>query len=132
VSNDQLAEKLARASAKSEEEKKEMQEIFKLLLEGKERVEWQGNTFQPRPMTLSRVNLAKVRTRNNIGSRDVKVTYSKATLTAGVNVASKNSLESIYLLAEMQMKQSGKVIEKLNFDQKNEIVIKIEAWWAHS
>jgi len=60
VSNDQLAEKLARASANSDEEKKEMQEIFKLLLEGKERVEWQGNKFQPRPMTLSRINLAKV------------------------------------------------------------------------
>jgi len=121
VTNDQLAEALARASAKSEEEKKEMQEIFKLLLEGKERIEWQGNKFQPKPMTLSRINLAKVRTKTSFGSRDVKVTYSKATLTAGVNVASKNSLESIYLLAEMQMKQSGKFTGIYDCDKKYEI-----------
>ena len=114
VSNDQLAEKLARASANSEEEKKDMQEIFKLLLEGKERVEWQGNKFQPRPMTLSRVNLSKVRTKSSFGSRDVKVTYSKATLTAGVNVPSKNWLETIDCPVETHIKQSGKFTVKNN------------------
>jgi len=33
------------------------------------------------------------------------VTYSKTNLTAGVNVASNTSLETIYWLAEMQKKQ---------------------------
>ena len=60
VSNDQVVRKVDPYIGQVEEEKKEMQEIFKLLLEGKKRVEWQGNEFQPRPMTLSRINLAKV------------------------------------------------------------------------
>ena len=60
VSNDQVGRKVGPYIGQVEEEKKEMQEIFKLLLEGKKRVEWQGNKFQPRPMTLSRINLAKV------------------------------------------------------------------------
>ena len=112
VSNDQLAEKLARASAKSEEEEKKFHEIFKLLLEGKERVEWQGSKFQPKPLTLSRINLAKVRARDSIGSSDVKLTYSKATLTSSINIDSSTSQEPIYWLAEMQKNQSGKFIEK--------------------
>ena len=49
VSNDELTEKLACASANSEGEKKEMEEIFKQLLEGKERVEWKGQKFKPKP-----------------------------------------------------------------------------------
>lgn len=105
VSNDHLAEKLARASANSDEEKNEMQEIFKKIIEAKESVEWNGEKFQPKPMILSRINLAKVRISNTFGSHDVKVSYSKATLIAGVNFASHSSPETIFFLAEIQGKQ---------------------------
>jgi hypothetical protein len=45
----------------------------------------------------------------------MKVTYSKATLTAGINVASNDSLQTIYMLAEMQKRQ---VIQDTNCDKR--------------
>jgi hypothetical protein len=81
------------------------EEIFKQLLEGEEHVEWQSKKFQPKPMKLSRINSAKMRCSDSFGSNDMKVAYSEATSTAGINVASNNSLQTIYILAEMQKKQ---------------------------
>jgi hypothetical protein len=64
-----------------------------------------------RPLTVSRINLAKVRASSSTGSRDVKLAYWKC-LTSGIHIASNTSLENIYWLAEMQKKQSGKFNEK--------------------
>jgi hypothetical protein len=90
---------------------------FKELLEGIEHVEWQGQKFQPKPAKLSRVNSAEIRSRNSFGSNDMKVTYSKATPSAGINVASKDSLQTIYIRAEMQKKQ---VIQDKNCDKRRQ------------
>ena len=64
--------------------------IEKLVEESKETVEWEGTTFAPKPLSLSRVNLAKLRDTQTFENRNVKVTYSKAVLSVAVNIRRQN------------------------------------------
>ena len=64
--------------------------IEKLIEESKETVIWEGTKFAPKPLSLSRVNLAKLRDTQTFENRNVKVTYSKAVLSVAVNIRRQN------------------------------------------
>lgn len=50
------------------------------------KVEWNGEKFVAKPMTLSRINLSKIRNAQAYKDLKVSVTFSSAKLTMGVNI----------------------------------------------
>ncbi len=62
------------------------EELDKLFQESKDTVQWDGEKFAPKPMTLSRINLAKLRDRQSFQERKVRVSYTNAMLSIAVNI----------------------------------------------
>jgi hypothetical protein len=60
--------------------------IEKLIEESRETVEWNGVKFEPKPLSLSRLNLAKLRDTQTFRDCSTRVTYSKAVLSVAVNI----------------------------------------------
>lgn len=71
----------------SKSDSKSLEEIKRLMNEGRESIEWNGEKFVPKQISLSRINLAKVRDRQSYQNLKVKVSYTKSMLPTGVNIA---------------------------------------------
>jgi len=65
---------------------REAQELIKDYFENRNKVEWNGNKFIPKSMSLSKINLSKIRSSDGYNELKTKVTYSMAILTMTINV----------------------------------------------
>ena len=83
------------------------EEMDKLFDECKNNVEWDGEKFTPKPLTLSRVNLAKLRDTQKFQQRSVRVSYSTAIRTLPVHIADETKLEYINQLIELKNQLEG-------------------------
>ena len=81
--------------------------LDKLFKESKDTVEWSGEKFVPKPLALSRVNLAKLRDTQTFKDRTVRVRFSTAVLAVTVNIAQHTDLPSTNLLIELQRRVDG-------------------------
>ena len=117
-----LAAKLARTSAKSKKRRRRCRKSSSFSLKARSESSGKETNFSPGQWLCHESTWPKS-AETSIGSRDVKVTYSKTNLTAGVNVASNTSLETIYWLAEMHKKQLGIFTEKYNLKYVSKIWI---------
>jgi hypothetical protein len=63
------------------------EELSKLYQESKDHVEWDGVKFVPKPMKLSRVNMAKFNDTQAFQDRKVRVRYTTAVLSTPINFA---------------------------------------------
>ncbi len=80
--------------------------VAKFLKQSREKVQWDGTKFVPKPMTCSRVNLAKLRDSKTLVDRSVNVQYSTSTLSVQVNMPSR-----LGLLPANPLIRMGKEIE---------------------
>ncbi len=55
-----------------------------LLQESRNNVQWDGEKFVPKPMQLSRINLAKFRDSQSFQDRNIRVRYTTAELSAPI------------------------------------------------
>jgi hypothetical protein len=62
------------------------EEIAKLLQESRDYVQWDGEKFVPKPMQLSRINLAKFRDSQLFQDRNIRVRYTTAELSAPIKI----------------------------------------------
>ncbi|XP_046456767.1 CAP-Gly domain-containing linker protein 1-like isoform X2 [Daphnia pulex] len=60
------------------------EDVEKLLQESRNHVEWDGERFVPKPMQLSRINLAKFRDSQSFQDRNLRVRYTSAELSAPI------------------------------------------------
>jgi hypothetical protein len=62
------------------------EDVEKLLEESKNHIQWDGEKFVPKPMQLSRINLAKFRDSQTFQDRNVRVRYTNAELSAPIKI----------------------------------------------
>ena len=98
------------------------EQLDTLFDECKNNVEWDGEKFTPRPLTLVRISLAKLRDEQTYRDRSVRVKYSTAVLSIPVNmpIHSDCDIESINnKFVEIQSQLEGihyvQLISKLTF-----------------
>jgi hypothetical protein len=68
------------------------EDINKLFQESKNHGEWEGEKFVPKPLALSRVNLAKLRDTQSFQDRKVSVRYSTAVLSTPIHFVQNSDL----------------------------------------
>ena len=83
--------------------------IEKIFEESKETVVWEGTKFAPKPLSLSRMNLAKLRDTQTFKDRTIRVRYSKAVLAVAVNIAQHTDFASSNRLVELQHLIDGNI-----------------------
>ncbi|XP_046645607.1 uncharacterized protein LOC124336048 isoform X4 [Daphnia pulicaria] len=62
------------------------EDVKKFLQESRNHVEWNGEKFVPKPMQLSRINLAKFRDSQSFQDRNIRVRYTNAELSAPIKI----------------------------------------------
>lgn len=67
-------------------------DLNRLYEESKNYVEWDGEAFVPKPLSLSRINLAQLRDRQSLQDRSVRVRYSTAVLSTPINFVQNAAL----------------------------------------
>jgi hypothetical protein len=83
---------MAKDSDRSRRVEISKEEIAKLLQESKNHVQWDGEKFVPKPMHLSRINLAKFRDSQSFQDRNVRVRYTTAELSAPIKIMEHSEL----------------------------------------
>ena len=83
--------------------------LDKFLQESKETTQWDGQRFVPKPLSLSRLNLFKLREVQTLQDQSVRVRYSKAVLSVVVNFNQHSDLESTNQIIVMQGRIEGKL-----------------------
>jgi hypothetical protein len=68
------------------------EDVEKLLQESRNHVEWDGEKFVPKPMQLSRINLAKFRDSQSFQDRNLRVRYTSAELSAPIKFVEHTEL----------------------------------------
>lgn len=96
--NAKVTTDLSRASKKSKEE------MEKLLKESKERIEWDGQKFVPKPMELSRLNMVKLADKQAFRDVTARVSYTTSMLTIAVQVISSLDTNFVQPSDLMQLK----------------------------
>ncbi len=79
-----ISEKLSNDSDRSRRVEISVEDVEKLLQESRNHVEWDGEKFVPKPMQLSRINLAKFRDSQSFRDKNVRVRYTTAELSAPI------------------------------------------------
>jgi hypothetical protein len=79
-----ISEKMANESDGSSQVEITKEDVEKLLQESRNHVQWDGEKFVPKPMQLSRINLAKFRDSQSFQDRNVRVRYTTAELSAPI------------------------------------------------
>lgn len=54
-------------------------------------VQWSGEKFLPKPLSPSRLDLVKLRNPHSFKDKNIKVKYSKASLSIAINIPSSSS-----------------------------------------
>ncbi|XP_046456942.1 uncharacterized protein LOC124204007 isoform X2 [Daphnia pulex] len=81
-----MSGKMAKDSDRSRRVEISKEEMAKLLQESKNHVQWDGEKFVPKPMQLSRINLAKFRDSQSFQDRNDRVRYTTAELSAPIKI----------------------------------------------
>jgi hypothetical protein len=79
-----ISGKLSNDSDRSRRVEISEEDVEKLLQESRNHVEWDGEKFVPKPMQLSRINLAKFRDSQSFRDKNVRVRYTTAELSAPI------------------------------------------------
>jgi hypothetical protein len=79
-----ISEKMANESDGSSQVEITKVDVEKLLQESRNHVQWDEEKFVPKPMQLSRINLAKFRDSQSFQDRHVRVRYTTAELSAPI------------------------------------------------
>jgi hypothetical protein len=79
-----ISRKMANDSDGSQQVEISKEEIAKLLQESRNHVQWDEENFVPKPMQLSRINLAKFRDSQSFQDHNVRVRYTTAELSAPI------------------------------------------------
>ena len=79
-----ISEKMSNDSDSSRRVEILKEDVEKLLHESRNHVEWDGDKFVPKPMQLSRINLAKFRDSQSFQDRNVRIRYTHAELSAQI------------------------------------------------
>jgi hypothetical protein len=79
-----ISGKLSNDSDGSQRVEISKEEMAILLQESRNHVQWDGENFVPKPMQLSRINLAKFRDSQSFQDRNVRVRYTTAELSAPI------------------------------------------------
>ncbi len=66
--------------------KTDEEELKKKCYENRKTVEWKGDKFIPKNLSLSKINLSKIRTSQDYSELKTSITYSMAILTMTINV----------------------------------------------
>jgi hypothetical protein len=61
------------------------EDLANFYRESKDHVEWDGDKFEPKLLTLSKMNLTQWRDKNSLQDRSIRVRYSTAVLSAPIN-----------------------------------------------
>jgi hypothetical protein len=61
------------------------EDLANFYRESKDHVEWDGDKFEPKLLTLSKINLSQWRDKNSLQDRSIRVRYSTAVLSAPIN-----------------------------------------------
>ncbi|XP_059351140.1 uncharacterized protein LOC130692747 [Daphnia carinata] len=85
----------------------------KFYEETKDSVQWEGEQFKPKQMDLSRVNLNDLRDSRNYQERSVRVSYSMAVLSIGINFAEYSDVQTNSIIFQLQ-KQIDDLKSSLN------------------
>ena len=68
-----------------------VESLDRLYQASKNSVSWNGEKFVPKPLSLARVNLAKLRDQQSLQERNVRLSYSTAVLSIAINIPIKNA-----------------------------------------
>ncbi|EFX82610.1 C1qdc1 protein [Daphnia pulex] len=79
-----ISGKLSNDSDSSRRDEILKEDVEKLIQESRNQVEWDGERFVPKPMQLSRINLAKFRDSQSFQDRNLRVRYTSAELSAPI------------------------------------------------
>ena len=71
------------------------EDLARLYRESKDDVQWDGEKFSPKPLSLARINLSKLRDRQSLKDRNVRVRYSTAVLSTPINLMADNAHSSL-------------------------------------
>ena len=77
--------------------------IDKLWVESKDTVEWEGEKFTPKSMSLARVNMNTLRNTQTLEERSVRVSYLTAVLSVALNFhpyTDKPSMDTLFYLQQ--------------------------------
>ena len=85
----------------------------KLLKEAKSSVEWNGEKFVPKQMSLSKMNMARLSDSKAFQDTTVKVAYTTSMLTIAVQVNPNAKPDILNQLLDLQTKASGLKCSKL-------------------
>ena len=86
------------------------EEFEKHYEENKDNIQWDGEKFVPKPMFLSRINLANLRNIQSYQDKKVRVSYTSAILSIPINVDPHFDTNSINQLFEIQTQIKGSPI----------------------
>ena len=70
-------------------------EMMKTVREAQDTVEWDGDKFVPKTITLSRINLGKLRNKNFFQDRKIRVSYITAMLYISLYINKENNKKKI-------------------------------------
>jgi hypothetical protein len=84
--------------------------LDRLYQASKNSVSWNGEKFVPKPLSLAKVNLAKLRDQQSLQDRSVRLSYATAVLSVAINIPAKRStiFTSSNALNEVQLQSQGK------------------------
>ena len=78
------------------------EDIDKFMQEVKNSAQWEGTKFAPKPMTLSKFNMAKLRDTQTFKDSNVKVSYRTALLTVNIHTPITAKIPSTDPIKELQ------------------------------
>lgn len=83
-------------------------ELNKLMKESPSKVAWNGTAFSPKPLSLSMVNMNKLKNTQSFQSQSVKVSYTNAILSLAINsIPSSGLLTTFNPAIDFQLKLNG-------------------------
>ena len=86
--------------------------LDRLYEESKNSVQWNGEKFIPKPLTLAKFNMAKLQDNQTLFDRSIRLTYATAVLSVTINIpeygsSSATNASSNALLNEIQLQLQG-------------------------
>jgi hypothetical protein len=89
--------------------------LDRLYQASKNSVSWNGEKFVPKPLSLAKINLAKLRDQQSLQDRSVRLSYATAVLSVAINIPAKRStfFTSSNALNEVQLQSQGKSFLKI-------------------
>jgi len=94
----------------------DQEELKKKYNENRKTVEWKGDKFIPKSMSLSKINLSKIRTSHDYNELKTNVTYSIAILTMTINVINEDGVGQKKSQQEKSNKSDASLLYYIDLD----------------